>query len=136
MANKNLYQEVIDIITKLNEFIIVMDEKIQKSETNYENRKRQIVLEHQRSLNKFDSDCKIQIQELERNKNSLFKEAQDIKNKIEKIDEDLSRVDKYYIKTKKAKLEELKQKKSDSYSDSSDYFKTLKSIQNKFWLLV
>ena len=83
--NNNLYQQVINCIMQLNDFIAEMDDKIKKTQTNYDNRKKQMESEHQKSLAKFDSDCNSQIQKLEKNKDSMIKEAEDIKAKIQKI---------------------------------------------------
>ncbi len=130
--NKNLYQLVIDCIMQLNDFISTMDEKIRQTQENYDSRKRQMNEEHKKSLAKFDDDCNSQIQILEKNKKSMIMEAEQIKSKIQKIDEHLSSIDKYYVKTKIKKLEELKHKKSDEYQDPNDYFEALKAIQKQY----
>ena len=38
--NNNLYQQVINCIMQLNDFIAEMDDKIKKTQTNYDNIKK------------------------------------------------------------------------------------------------
>ena len=54
---------------------------------------------------------------------------------INKLDEKLSSVDKYYVKTKKKKEELLSDTTSDAYDDATDYFKTLGKIKDSFKVL-
>ena len=83
--DKNLYQQVINCIVQLNDFIANMDEKISKTQHDYENKQKQMTTEHQKSITKFDNDCNTQISQLEKNKDSMIKEAEEIKSKIQKI---------------------------------------------------
>ena len=61
-----------------------------------------------------------------------YNNAKKILAEINKLDEKLSSVDKYYVKTKKKKEELLSDTTSDAYDDATDYFKTLGKIKDSF----
>ena len=54
---------------------------------------------------------------------------------IDKLDAKLSKVDKYYVKTKSKKEELLSDTTSERYSEATDYFETLEKIKADFNLL-
>ena len=101
--NNNLYQQVLDRITCFNNFIMMMDEKIENVEKEYQSKVYQMKKEHDWALTNFDRECNQAIHHIEEKSSSMIQEAKHIQEQIQKIDENLSRVDKYYVKTKTKK---------------------------------
>lgn len=132
MDSKITYNQTIEIIQKLNEFIEEMDNKIISTQNNYDKKMARIIQEHLDSNKKFESECNSQLVNVQENQKKMIQEAHNIKKKIEKIDKHLSEVDKYYQKTKNKKSEILNGQKSKKYTDNEDYFEILKQIQSDF----
>lgn len=133
METKHItYQKVIEIIKEFNNFIDTMDNKIIQAQNQYESTKSKIAEEQNLATQKFEKDCKNAIESIKEKSKNMVNEAINIQKQIEKIDNKLSEVDKYYLKTKNKKLEELSNKKSEEYNNDEDYFSVLENIKEKF----
>lgn len=136
MAGRHItYQEVIALIQEINGFVDSMDNKIKAAQANYNQTKERMLAEQRSVLAKFDSDCQNAVNAISNKSKTLLGDAKKIQSEIDGIDAKLSSIDKYYVKTKQKKMEELSGVKSDKYSDIGDYFETLKRIKDDFSVL-
>ncbi len=126
------YKKVIYIINELIALLGEIDEKIIKAQKDYKSKMDQILSEYNAQNKKFENDCQNAIDSLQRNAKSMIEEANKIQKQIVDMEEKLSSIDKYYAKTKKKKLEELANKKSDKFAKDMDYFEILKNIKEQF----
>ncbi len=126
------YKKVIYIINQLIVSLGEMDDKIIKSQKDYNSKVNQMAAEYNSKNQKFERDCENAIASLQRNSKSMINEAQKIESQVIQMDTKLSQVDKYYLKTKKKKLQELSDKKSEKFTDNTDYFKILKDIKERY----
>lgn len=136
MASKHIsYREVISLVQEINGFVDSMDNKIKAAQANYNQTKEKMLAEQRSVLAKFDSDCQNAVNAISNKSKTLLGDAKKIQTEIDGIDTKLSSIDKYYVKTKQKKTEELAGIKSDKYSDVGDYFETLKRIKEDFSVL-
>ena len=126
------YKKIIYIINELIALLGEMDEKIIKTQKNYQSKNNQIISEYNMQNKKFENDCQNAINSIQKNSANMINEANRIKQQIMDMDKKLSTADKYYAKTKKKKLEELSNKKSDKFLENMDYFEILKNIKQQF----
>ena len=126
------YKKVIYIINGLISLLGEIDEKIIKTQKDYNSKSNQMYAEYNERNRKFENDCQSAINSVQRNSRLMIEEANKIKQQIVEMDKKLLTVDKYYAKTKKKKLEELANKKSDKFSEDMDYFEILKNIKQQF----
>ncbi len=126
------YKKIISIINEFILFLGEMDDKIIKSQNDYNSKVAQMLDKYNYENQKFDKDCQQAITSLEKNSKAMIDDAKRIEQQITQMDKKLSSVDKYYVKTKQKKLEELSDKKTDKFSDNMDYFEILKDIKDQF----
>jgi len=133
--NKITYQTILRLIGNLNSFAEQSDKKIQLLWNNFNNSKRR--LEEQK--NQFMTNAKT---EYESGTSSIRKKATALKDNAEKVykdilalDSSLANADKYYVKTKEKKIEELAQKIESSIIDEGDVFAALDKIKEQFKVL-
>lgn len=126
------YKKIINIVKDLINFLGEMDDKIANTQKNYNQKVNTMNKEYNLRNEKFEKNCRNAIDNLQKNSKSMLSEANKIQKQIIEMDKKLSSVDKYYVKTKNKKLNELENKKSDKFSDNTDYFEILKRIKEKF----
>ena len=124
--------EIIALITDLNAFADSAESLINTTQTNYDKDKRLLQSRHSSDLSNLDSTYKANCSSVQSKSGQTIADAQKILSEINKLDEKLSNVDKYYVKTKKKKEELLSDTMSDVYDDATDYFKTLETIKESF----
>lgn len=136
MASRHItYREVISLVQDINSFVDSMDNKIKAVQANYNQTKEKMMAEQRSVLAKFDSDCQNAVNAISNKSKKLLGDAKKIQTEIDGIDAKLSSIDKYYVKTKQKKIEELSGVKSVKYSDVGDYFETLKKLKEDFSVL-
>lgn len=136
MASRHItYREVISLVQDINSFVDSMDNKIKAVQANYNKTKEKMMAEQRSVLAKFDSNCQNAVNAISNKSKKLLGDAKKIQTEIDGIDAKLSSIDKYYVKTKQKKIEELSGVKSDKYSDVGDYFETLKKLKEDFSVL-
>lgn len=126
------YVETFQLIQELNSFIDQHDNAIISAQQQYATLKKKIEEENAANTSKFNSDCEAAIMAVRTKSQSVITDAKKIKSEMEALDEQLSSVDKYYVKTKRKKEEELAQKKSKNYDDNGDYFEVLSTIKKDY----
>ena len=126
------YQEAISVIKKINTVIEQYDQKIILLQQTYQTKKTEIDNSHLRSLSILEKEIKDRKDNIRKNESYLIGTAEQIKNEIEKIDYKLSSVDKYYVKTKVTKNEELAGVKTERYDITNDYFSTIENIKKEY----
>ena len=124
--------EIIALITDLNAFADSAETLINTTQTNYDKDKRLLLNRHSSVLSTLDSTYKANCASVENKSKQTISDAKKILSEITKLDEKLSSVDKYYVKTKKKKEELLSDTTSDVYDDATDYFSTLETIKESF----
>lgn len=124
--------EIIALITDLNAFADSAESLINTTQTNYDKDKRLLQNRHSNDLSNLDSTYKANCSSVQSKSRQTIADAKKILSEINKLDEKLSSVDKYYVKTKKKKEELLSDTTSDAYDDATDYFKTLETIKESF----
>lgn len=127
--------EIIALITDLNAFADSAETLINTTQTNYDKDKRLLLNRHSSALSTLDSTYKANCASVQNKSKQTISDAKKILAEITKLDEKLSSVDKYYVKTKKKKEELLSDTTSDAYEDATDYFKTLGKIKESFTVL-
>ena len=127
--------EIIALITDLNAFADSAETLINTTQTNYDKDKRLLLNRHSSALSTLDSTYKANCASVQNKSKQTISDAKKILAEITKLDEKLSSVDKYYVKTKKKKEELLSDTTSDAYEDATDYFKTLGKIKESFKVL-
>ena len=126
------YVETFQLIQELNSFIDQQDNAIIAAQQQYAGLKKKITDENAANTSKFNSDCEAAITSVRSKSQSLILDAKKIKSEVHGLDEKLSSVDKYYVKTKRKKEEELAQRKSSNYDNNSDYFEALSRIKGDY----
>lgn len=126
------YQETFALVRELNNFADNMDKKIGALQSSYSTGKAAMLKKHSQSISTFDSNSASAIGSIKAKSKALLADAEKMQRDILALDEQLSAVDKYYVKTKKKKEEELAQTKSDKFGDNGDYFQTLSAIRDSY----
>ena len=124
--------EIIALITDLNAFADNAESLINTTQMNYDKDKRLLLNKHSSDLSNLDSKYRANCASVQNKSKQTIMDAKKILAEINKLDEKLSEVDKYYLKTKKKKESLLADVKSDTYNEATDYFKTLGKIKDSF----
>lgn len=127
--------EIIALITDLNSFADRAETLISTTQTNYEKNKTLLLNRHRSALSKIDSAYKSNCASIQNKSRQTIAEARKIFEEINQLDEKLSKIDKYYVRTKKKREGLLADKISDQYNDATDYFSVLEEIKKSFNLL-
>lgn len=124
--------EVISLISDLNAFADNSEKLIVTTQSNYNENKKTLLNKHNSALSKLENTYKANCSAIQQQSKRTIAEAKKILSEINKLDEKLSSIDKYYVKTKNKKAELLSDKTSEEYNDATDYFKTLEKIKENF----
>ena len=124
--------EIISLVSDLNAFADNSENLIITTQTNYDKDKKLLLSKHNSTLSKLESTYKANCASIQNQSKKTITDAKKILSEINKLDEKLSSVDKYYLKTKKKKEELLSDKTSEAYNDATDYFKALEKIKESF----
>lgn len=124
--------EIIALVSDLNKFADSSEALINTTQTNYDKDKRLLLNKHSNALSNLDSTYKTNSSNVQKKSRQTIADAKRILSEIDKLDEKLSKVDKYYVKTKKKKEELLAGTTSEKYTDTSNYFSALDEIKTSF----
>lgn len=124
--------EIIALINDLNAFADSAEALIHKTQTNYDKEKGLLLNRHSSTLSNLESAYQVNCDSVQSKSKQTIADARKISNEINKLDEKLSKVDKYYDKTKKKKEALLAGTTSSAYGNATDYFKALEKIKGSF----
>lgn len=126
------YQETFRLIQELNILIDKMDRAALDMQRRYRIQEEKMMDDHGAALCKFDSEHQSAIENTRARSKNMMKEARRIRQEMRMLDEQLSRADKYYVKTKMKKEFELAGVKDGKYDSNGDYFKALDQIKRRY----
>lgn len=124
--------EIVALVSDINAFADSAEQLINTTQRNYDKSKALLLNRHKSALSSLESTYRANCSAVSNKSHRTISDAKSILAEIEKLDEKLSKVDKYYVKTKKKKEELLADTTSDKYSDATDYFETLEQIRASF----
>lgn len=101
--------EIISIIADLNSFADRAERLISTTQSTYDGNKRKLMIKHSSELSSLESSYKSNCSVVSQKAHRTISEAKRIMSEIDILDDKLSKVDKYYVKTKK-KRKNLSQK--------------------------
>lgn len=127
--------EVIALVTDINSFADRAENLIKSTQNSYQSEKERMIHSHSAKISNLDSSYKANCDAVRRKSQGTIRDAKKILASTEQLDAQLSKVDKYYVKTKKKKEALLADKTSEAYSDATDYFNTLAKIQDSYNVL-
>ncbi|MCL2295354.1 MAG: FtsK/SpoIIIE domain-containing protein [Spirochaetes bacterium] len=130
--SKITYQTVLRLINNINSFAEQSDQRIQQLWNNFENSKKSL----EEQYNQFMSNAAGQY---DSSANVTRKKGAELKNNAEKIykevlalDTSLANADKYYVKARDLKTEELGKKAEITTIDDPDIFLALENVKKQF----
>lgn len=129
------YLETMQLIQEVNSLADEQDGMILRTQQRYLSTKQQLLTSNAQALSKFQSDCEAAVIAVKGKSQTLISDARQIQEEIRRIDERISSLDKYYVKTKVKKQQELQGRLNDSYSSNADYFDTLNRIKSEYQAL-
>lgn len=124
--------ETIALISDINAFVNSAELLINRTQTNYDNEKSQILKRHESILLRLDNTYKANCNSVQTRSNQTIAEANRILADINRLDQKLSDVDKYYVKTKNKMSSVLDDSTVEAYDGATDYFNTLSKIKDSF----
>lgn len=130
------YRSTLQTIQKLNSFADNADATIQRTWANFGTDKSQLASSHEAALHKLRADFNSNRNALNAKARSVLSEAEKIHQDIVMLDSTLQSADKYYVKTKKKKEEELANTQSEKHVGDTDFFESLKSIRDQYQILI
>jgi len=123
------------LINNINVFAEQSDKNIQQLWNNFNASKRRL----EEQYNQFMAAAKA---EFEKNTSAIRKKATSLKENADKVfkevvtlDASLANADKYYVKTREKKMEELAQQTESSIIDEGDIFAALEKVKKQFKVL-
>jgi len=130
--NALFLDEIMALIVQINEFVDSAESLIAEDKTIYEANKKELLKRHCLALSNLDNMYKENYTSVQTRASQIIIDAQNTLNEIEKLDEKLSKIDKYYVKTKKNREEFLSDTICDKYNAETDYFQTLGKIKETY----
>ena len=127
--------EIISLIADLNSFADRAERLISTTQSTYDKNKKNLLTKHSSELSSLEFSYKSSCSAVSQKAHRTISEAKKILSEIDKLDDKLSKVDKYYVKTKKKKEESLSEITSEKYSEATDYFGALEKIKADFDVL-
>lgn len=124
--------EIVALISDINAFADRAEQLINTTQSTYDRDKNQLLNRHSSALSTLESTYKANCDSVSRKSKNTISEAKKIFQEIDKLDTKLSRVDKYYSKTKAKRGEFLSDVTSETYKEATDYFATLAQIKKDF----
>lgn len=127
--------EIIRLASDITAFADGAESQITVTQSTYA-KDRQLLLDRQRrELSDLDTRYQTECTELRRRSSQAIAEAEGIVREINKLDERLGMVDKYYVKTKKKWEDFLEGTTSAAYDGATDYFTALDQLKASFQTL-
>lgn len=127
--------EVLSLVLDINSFADYSEKRINTMQTNYDKDKQIMNARHSTELSNLEKNYNKNCNDVRNNVKVTINNAKKILEDINSLDEKLSKIDKYYLKTKNKKEELLSKITSEKYNNTTDYFSTFKEIQANFKVL-
>ena len=127
--------EIIALVSDINAFADRAEHLINTTQATYDRDKITLQSRHKNAVASLDSSYKNSCASIRTRSQRTINDARAILQEITKLDQQLSSVDKYYVKTKKKKEESLSDTTSSKYEGATDYFETLAKIKESFNVL-
>ena len=127
--------EIIALVSDINAFADRAEHLINTTQATYDRDKITLQSRHKNAVASLDSNYKNSCASIRTRSQRTINDARAILQEITKLDQQLSSVDKYYVKTKKKKEESLSDTTSSKYEGATDYFDTLAKIKESFNVL-
>lgn len=127
--------EIIVLVSDINAFADRAEHLINTTQAKYDRDKITLQSRHKNAVASLDSNYKNSCASIRTKSQRTINDARSILQEITKLDQQLSSVDKYYVKTKKKKEESLSDTTSSKYEGATDYFDTLAKIKESFNIL-
>lgn len=124
--------EILALISDINAFADRAEQMIVTTQSTYDREKRNLLSRHNNALATVENTYKANCDAVNNKSKQTIREAKQVLMEIDKLDARLTRVDKYYSKTKQKKAEQLMGKTSENYQDATDYFATMAQIKQEF----
>lgn len=128
-------EEILALVSAINLFADQAENLIKKTKSNYERDKGNLINQHEKKISDLEAQHKLQVGRIKKKADGTVNEAINILNEIIRLDQELSAIDKYYLKTKNKKEELLATTTSEQYVEATDYFKALEDIKKSFEML-
>lgn len=113
--------EIIALISDINVFADKSENLISTTQATYDKEKITLQTRHRAALSALESGYQNNCSAVRNKSQQTVTDAKKILSEITKLDEQLSLVDKYYVKTKKKKEETLSQVTSSKYDEATDF---------------
>lgn len=124
--------EIIALISDINAFADKAEALITSTKENYARQKNTMYSRHKSESGNLESSFQASCAAINRQSQRTLRDAKSILDEIIKLEDKLSAVDKYFVKTKKKREESLLEKTDTGFTESTDYFETLGVIQERF----
>lgn len=128
--------EVYVLISDINTFADRAEGLIASTQNACEDEKKRLLNRHGAALMNLEKTYMANRSAILSKSDQMINDARNILSEIHRLDDKLSGVDKYYVKTKNKKEEELSGKKSELFDSSADYFNTLENIKAAYQVLI
>ncbi len=135
--NKSInYKYMIGIVANLHSFIDEAENAINSTFANFNSSKNAVISARAQGLQKLTEQYKARHAGIKSQSQKIIRDAQGIYDEILRLEEDLAASDKYFVKTKIKKEQELLDRSSDRYDEDPNYFEILNDIKSRFQSLV
>ena len=126
------YQTVLRLINNINSFAEESDQKIQQLWNDFNNSKRCLEEQHNQFVTSASAESDSAAAAVKKKAMALKKNADKIYQEVLALDTTLAKADKYYVKTRANKMEELAQKTETSIAGEADIFVALEKVKEQF----
>ncbi len=131
--NKSInYKFMIGIVANLHSFIDEAENAINTTFANFNSSQNAVVATRTQSLQNLTAQYNARHAGIKSQSQKIINDAQGIYDEILKLEEELAASDKYFVKTKIKKEQELLDKSSERYDEGQDYFEILNDIKSRF----
>lgn len=133
---KSLAQsEIVALVADINSFAERSEILISTTQKKYEEEKKALKVRHSSELSSIDSAYTANCSSVQNKSKQTIADAKKIYAEIAGLDTKLSKIDKYYVKTKQKKEASLVNTTSDAYNNVTDYFRLLSQIKDSYQAL-
>lgn len=130
--SKITYQTILRLINNINSFAEQSDQKIQQLWNNFNISKRRLEEQYNQFMAKAKAEFDKSTAGIRKKATVLKENADKIYKEVLTLDTSLANADKYYVKTREKKMEELAQKTEASIVDEADIFTALEKVKEQF----
>ncbi|MCD8361683.1 MAG: cell division protein FtsK [Lachnospiraceae bacterium] len=125
-------EEIIALVANINAFADNAESLISNTQAQYTKKKSQLENSQANLVEQLNKNYNSSCTAVRTQSKRTINRAKDILSDIIRLEEKLSAVDKYFVKSKKKREEELAGQTSPEFDDVTDYFSALDQLQKKF----